>query len=73
MVQVLCNGGIITKMLDTYHICCGRYDADGKSENKGHATSKEESPPRNLNLVFHEDTKQKRNCYSQPKKEVEPP
>lgn len=45
-------------------ICGCSYDADGESEDKGHGTSKEEPPPRKLNLILQDcaEDKRYRNC-----------
>lgn len=43
-----------------YLISCGSYDADGEGENQCEACSENETPPRQLNLIFHEDAKCKR-------------
>ncbi|WRX13480.1 hypothetical protein QQP08_005967 [Theobroma cacao] len=49
------------------------YDANRKGEDEGHGTSKEESPPWHLNLVFQEDTEDKRYYKCCSKQYVKPP
>lgn len=56
-----------------YLICSGSNDADWKGKSQSKKSSKYESPPWHLNLIFHENAQSKRQNNRQKKKQMEPP